>query len=178
MPSMNSRSLYFSPCRAWTFRVSPSLSLFQKMSVWYNRETILMSMKQFFLMSLLPLFQLMNLYAMFSCPCNIKRFITINFISYTTLNYVRAWRNIFHAVTKNFKIYLENLVSKPLLWTKSVYHVMFTILLSGFPLLVDTKDERWLFTLNIHGGPWNKRYTFSTTAHYLVYFDNLTRKFH
>ena len=31
-----------------------------------------------FFMSLLPLFQLMNLYVMFSCPGNIKRFITVN----------------------------------------------------------------------------------------------------
>ena len=54
-------------------------------------------------MSLLPLFQLMNLYVMFSCPCNIKRFITINLNSYTAFNYVRAWRKIFHAETIKFQ---------------------------------------------------------------------------
>lgn len=54
-------------------------------------------------MSLLPLFQLMNLYVMFSCPCNIKRFITINLNSYTAFNYVRAWPKIFHAETIKFQ---------------------------------------------------------------------------
>ena len=93
----------FSPCRAWTFRVSPSLPLFQKMRrvilPWHNpyeHEAI-------FLMSLLPLFQLMNLHVIFSCPCNIKRFITINLSSYTALNYMRAWRKRFHAETINFQ---------------------------------------------------------------------------
>ena len=76
---------------------------FGKWGVWHKRETILMSIKQFFFRSLLPLFQLTNLYLMFSCPCNIKRVITINLNSYTPFNYVRAWRKIFHAEAIKFQ---------------------------------------------------------------------------
>ena len=72
---------------------------FRKWGVWYDRETKLMSI----FMSLSPLFHLLNLYVMFPCPCNIKRFITINLNSCTALNYVRAWRNNFHAETIQFQ---------------------------------------------------------------------------
>ena len=75
---------------------------FRKWGVWYDRETKLMSMKQFF-MFLSPLSQLMNLYVMFSCPCNIKSFITTNLNSYIAVNYVRAWRNDFYAETIKFQ---------------------------------------------------------------------------
>ena len=96
---------------------------FRKWGVWHNRETKLMCMRQFFFMSLLPLFQLMKLHLFFSCPCSIKRFITVNLNSYKALNYVRqepiirSWweHDKISLIQKhlNLKIYLEILVSKP-----------------------------------------------------------------
>ena len=124
-PSTTSLSLplSLSPCRPWTCLVSPSLPLFQKMRrvVWSWDKTNVH--EEIFFMSLLPLFQLMKLHLFFSCPCNIKRFITVNLNSYKALNYVRQepiirswWEHdkiIFMQKHLNLKIYLEILVSKP-----------------------------------------------------------------
>ena len=91
-------------CRAWTFIVSPVSLSFRKwgMSViwWWDKTH---DHEANFFISLLHLFQLMNLCVMFSRSCNIKRFITINLNRYTALNYVRAWRNNFHGETIKFR---------------------------------------------------------------------------
>ena len=99
-------SLYLSLHHAWHEHSmwDPNLPLFQKMRrvIWswdktHEHEAI------FFISFLLPLFQLMKLYVVFSCPCNIKRCMTINLNSYIALNYVTAWRNNFHAETIKFQ---------------------------------------------------------------------------
>ena len=92
-----------SPCRAWTFHVrpkSPSLSENEACDMMVRQNSWAWSN---FFMFLSPLSQLMNLYVMFSCPCNIKSFITTNLNSYIAVNYVRAWRNNFYAEKIKFQ---------------------------------------------------------------------------
>ena len=112
-----------------------------------------------FFMSLLPLFQLMNLYAMFSCPCNIKRFITINFISYTTLNYVRAWRKIFHAVTIKFqdlswKFSFQAVIVNKICLPCYVYHIIVRFSAPGryqrWKMVVYFKYSWWSMKQEVH----------------------------
>ena len=76
-----------------------------------------------------PLFQLMSLYVMFSCPCDIKRFATIIWNGYLALNYERAWRNNFHTDTVKFQGFSWNFSFHAV---KRKWKILFTFSVNNF----------------------------------------------